>query len=70
MHYYLNHYSTPNYLLQITRESVVLDVTLLTNFSDAVKDLHPAATTEVIARVHGVLVAKIYNARSNEFLRT
>ena len=32
--------------------------------------MFPVATTEVVARVHGILVTKIYNARSNEFLRS
>ncbi len=30
--------------VQITRESAVLDATLLAKFNDTVKDLHPAAT--------------------------
>ena len=32
--------------------------------------LHPISTTEAISRVHKILATKIYNARSNEFLRT
>lgn len=48
----------------------MLDATLMTEFRNAVAVLHPDSTTEVIARVHKILATKIYNARSNEFLRT
>lgn len=48
----------------------MLDSTLLTTFSEAVQDLYPLAPIDVVARVHGVLLSKIYNARSNEFLHS
>lgn len=46
------------------------DALLLQIFKDTVAIVFPIATTEVVARVHGILVTKIYNARSNEFLRS
>ncbi len=47
-----------------------MDATLLHKFEEAVQSIHPAATTKVVNNVHGILVTKIYHARSNEFLRT
>lgn len=43
---------------------------MLQLFRDTVAGVFPIGTTEVITRVHGILVTKIYNARSNEFLRS
>lgn len=47
-----------------------MDSTLLTTFSNAAHDLHPTSSTDVVARVHGILLSKIYNARSNKFLHS
>ena len=47
-----------------------MDATLLTAFKTAVQELQPDTHMAVIERVHGVLLAKIYNATSNEFLRS
>lgn len=55
---------------QITKDSVILDETLLTKFKTAVQELVPDASLNAIERVHGILLAKIYNATSNEFVRT
>lgn len=46
-----------------------MDVTLLEKFNSAVMVLQPDTPTKVVERVHGILLAKIYNATSNEFLR-
>jgi len=48
----------------------VSDTLLLQQFEDTVAVVFPVATTEVVTRVHGILLTKIYNARSNEFLRS
>ena len=48
----------------------VSDALLLQHFSNAVDGVLSTATTEVITRVHGILLTKMYNARSNEFLRS
>lgn len=42
----------------------------MTEFTSAVQELKPDTPINVIERVHGLLLAKIYNAASNEFLRT
>ena len=57
-------------LIQITKGMIVLDETLFNEFQSAIQVLHPTATHKVVRSVHEVLVTKIYNARSNEFLRT
>lgn len=59
-----------NFLTQVTKDSIILDATLLTQFKTAVNELQPDTHTDVIERVHGALLAKIYNATSNEFVRT
>jgi hypothetical protein len=58
------------YPLQITKASVVLDATLLSTFTSAIDELQPGTPTHDIERVHQILLAKIYNARSNDFVRT
>ena len=48
---------------------MVKDCTLLTTFREAVNSLHPSIHEDTLKHVHGVLLAKIYNTRCNEFLR-
>ena len=48
---------------------MVKDCTLLTSFMEAVQQLHPTLHTGTVEQVHEMLLLKIYNARSNEFLR-
>lgn len=47
----------------------MLDSTLLRKFSSAVEVLQPGTPTNVTERVHGILVEKMYNATSNNFLQ-
>ena len=56
--------------IQVTRDSVVSDALLLQHFRDAVHGIFPTVTSDVVSRVHGILLRKIYNTRSNEFLRS
>ena len=46
--------------LQITKESVVKDCTLLVKFREAVQNLQPSIHEDVLKQVHGVLLSKIY----------
>ena len=50
---------------------MVKDCTLLTSFMEAVQQLHPTlhTGTGTVEQVHEMLLLKIYNARSNEFLQ-
>ena len=48
----------------------MIDSTLLNRFSEAAHDIHPVSSMEVVDPVHRALLSKIYNARSNEFLRS
>ena len=45
------------------------DSTLLVKFHEAAEQLHSASPEEVVEQVHGLMLTKIYNARSNEFLQ-
>ena len=45
------------------------DSTLLVKFYEAVKQLHSASAEETVQQVHSLMLTKIYNARSNEFLQ-
>ena len=55
---------------QVTRDSVLLDTTLLAEFSKTVQILQPELSMEAVENIHALMLEKIYNARSNEFLRT
>lgn len=55
--------------IQITKDSVVKDSTLLEKFREAVQQLHSTSTAEDLQQVHGMILTKIYYARSNEFLQ-
>jgi hypothetical protein len=55
--------------LQITKDSIVKDRTLLEYFNEAIKHLQSQAESGTTQKVHTMLLSKIYNARSNEFLR-
>lgn len=46
-----------------------MDKTLLSEFSKSVIGLHPGTDQDMIKSVHALLLHKIYNVRSNEFLR-
>ena len=41
------------------------DALLLQHFRDTVDGVFPTATTDIVTRVHGILLTKIHNARSN-----
>ena len=43
------------------------DALLLQHFSDAVHGVFPTATSDIVTRVHGILLTKIYNARNMSF---
>lgn len=62
------YYSNFFIYIQITKESVVSDRTLLTKFREAVNSLHPPIDEDMLKHVHGMLLAKMYNTRCNEFL--
>ena len=49
---------------RLLRDSVISDGLLLQKFRETVHDVFPLATSEVVERIHGVLVTKIYNANS------
>ena len=53
--------------LQITKD-VVKDPTLLPKSSEAVRQLRSDFPAELV-QMHTILLTKIYNARSNEFLQ-
>ena len=55
--------------LQITKNGVVKDSTLLPKFSEAVRQLRSDSPAEFVQQVHTMVLTKIYNARSNEFLQ-
>lgn len=57
-----------HFFFQVTRDNIVLDATLLAEFSKAVQNLQPGVTMDMIERIHVALLDKIYNVRSNEFL--
>ena len=38
-------------------------------FYEMAKQLHSAASEEIVLHVHSLMLTKIYNARSNEFLQ-
>ena len=38
-------------------------------FCEAAKQLHSAAPEEIVQHVHSLMLTKMYNARSNEFLQ-
>ena len=46
------------------------DALLLQHFRDAFHGIFPTVASDVVSRVHGIWLTKIYNARSNEFLRS
>ena len=44
------------------------DALLLQHFRGTVDGVFPTATTDIVTRVHGILLTKIHNARSNDQL--
>ncbi len=52
------------------RDNILLDATLLTEFSKAVQNFQSDASMEVIKSIHRAMLDKMYNVRCNEFLRT
>ena len=48
---------------------MVKDSTLFLTFSNIVRQLLEPASPELLKKVHAMLLTKIYNARSNEFLQ-
>lgn len=55
--------------MEVTRQNILLDRTLLSKFSDAVQAIQPNTPIDTIEKIHEALLDKLYNVRSNEFLR-
>jgi len=52
----------------VTKTNILEDDTLMSLFTETVKEIVPSATLSCIKRVHKILVSKLYNCRCNEYL--
>jgi len=55
--------------MQITKTTVLEDQSLQQTFQEAVDQIVSPVDRETAKRVHAVILAKVFNARCNEYLR-